>query len=240
MLPRQDLSKHTGMLAGSGAGTTVLVRRPAEEAPQSGTPSVVIDCANDLALLGDAWPKPPSDWQAQDAVKAQKYHQQAEVIVWTPGIEKGNPLKLEPLPDMSALKHDADELEQAVGMARDALQGTAAPGTSQKAQKKRGVLHAALEYSAHHSQGGLADFIELLADLPSDAGGGITNSEKLALEMADSLRAQMQTDILLKQHGAALDPAQLFGVHDLNQEVTSDQTRISVINFAGLPALASQ
>lgn len=239
-LPLQDLSKHTVILAGSGSGKTVLVRRLAEEAALSGIPSVVIDSANDLALLGDAWPEPPSVWQAQDTVKAQKYHQQTEVIIWTPGIEKGNPLKLEPLPDLAALKHDADELEQAVGMARDALQGIVAPGASQKAQKKRGVLHAVLEYSAHHGQSGLTDFIELLADLPSDAGGGITNAAKLALEMADNLRAQMQTDILLKQHGAALDPAKLFGVHDLNQKAASSQTRISVINFAGLPAIASQ
>ena len=235
LLAVKDLVKHTVILAGSGSGKTVLVRHLVEEAALRGIPSIVIDCANDLALLGDRWPQWPEEWHQEEIDRAVAYHQQAEVVVWTPGIEKGNPMKLEPLPDLSAVQHDRDELEQAVGMVRDALQPVVAPGNSQKSQKKLGILHAALDYYARQGQGGLDGLIELLADIPAEAGGEISQAEKLALEMADSLRAQKQTDILLKQRGAPLDPAQLFGIGE-----QMAKTRISVINLCGLPALGSQ
>ena len=51
-----NLTKHTVVLAGAGSGKTVLVRRVIEEAALAGIPSIVIDGANDLSRLGDAWP----------------------------------------------------------------------------------------------------------------------------------------------------------------------------------------
>jgi hypothetical protein len=132
------ISKHFVVLAGSGSGKTVLVRRLVEEAALLGIPSIMLDCANDLARMGDPWPARPETWFGADEAKAKRYRERAEVVVWTPGREKGNPLTVEPLPDLAAVADDADELEQAVLMAIDAFQEIVAPGRSMTARKRIG------------------------------------------------------------------------------------------------------
>lgn len=230
-----DLSRHTVVLAGSGSGKTVLVRRLVEEAARQGIPSIVIDGANDLTRLGDRWPTPPAGWQAGDQQAAEHYHQTSQVVLWTPGREAGNPLTLEPLPDLTTVANDQDELDQAVDMARDALQDIAAPGNSELSRQKRGILRAALTYFAQHGGGCLTHFIDLLADLPPEAGGNITEADRKAQSMANSLRAEVLNNPLLRQSGSALDPAILLGLGGVDSP-----TRISVINFVGLPGLAAQ
>jgi GTPase SAR1 family protein len=234
-LPVQDLTKHTVILAGSGAGKTVLVRRLVEEAALIGIPSMVIDCANDLARLGDKWPETPESWSGNDSKKAALYSKKCDVKVWTPGYEKGNPLNLAPMPDFSAVAGDIDELEQAVAMTVESLKEIVAPGSSQSAQNKIGVLTKALKYFAKNNDNSLDELIELLSDLPNDAGPGITNQEKLAREMSDRLKSELQTNVLFKQKGTPLDPEKLF---DINGD--PEKTRVSVINLMGLSNLSTQ
>lgn len=229
------IAKHVVVLAGSGSGKTVLVRRLVEEAALLGIPSILVDGANDLARMGDAWPEPPRDWSPDDARKAQAYHRNTQAVIWTPGREKGNPLSLEPLPDLAAVADDSDELTQAVGMSVEAFREHVAPGNSVAAKKKIGVLSAALENFALSGGAGLEDFLQFLSDLPSNATAGIGDAPKLAQQIADSIRAAVQTNPLLRQSGAALDPRVLFGDHG-----GSGRTRISVINCVGLPNLINQ
>lgn len=231
----EELVKHTVILAGSGSGKTVLVKRLVEEAALLGIPSIVIDGANDLARLGDPWPTPPTSWQPADREKARRYHQQSQVVVWTPGRETGNPLNLEPLPDLAAVAADHEELNQAVDMARDALQEIVAPGNSNPAKLKRAILREALLLFSQRRGGRLGEFVELLADLPDAASGNIRDATRLAQQMADSLRAEILSNPLLRQQGTALDPALLFGLGD-----ATGQTRISVINLASLVGLPAQ
>ena len=233
-LDPRALTKHTAILAGAGSGKTVLVRRLVEEAALLNIPSIIVDAANDLARLGDAWPTPPEQWDESEIVKAKQFHDRTEVVIWTPGREKGNPLKLNPIPNFVSLGDDRDELQQAIDMTREALQGLVAPGDSTKAQKKRGVLAEALRYFSQQKDGGLDDFVALLSDLPIEAGGGITDAPKIAKEMADQLRAAIATNPLLASQGAALDPARLLKAKN------KDKTRISVINFIGLQGLSAQ
>ncbi|MFN5513321.1 MAG: ATP-binding protein, partial [Cyanobacteriota bacterium] len=234
-IPLQDLTKHTVILAGSGSGKTVLARRLVEEAVLLGIPAIVIDGANDLARMGDPWPAPPALWSEEDREKANRYHQRSQVVIWTPGRESGNPLTLEPLPDLAAVAHDPEELDQAADMARDSLQDIVAPGRTQTSMVKRGILKAALLYLAQNGGGRLPDLIELLGDLPPEAGGGIADAAKKGQGMADSLRAEILNNPLLRQSGAALDPGILFGLGQ-----PSDKTRISILNFVGLPSLGAQ
>lgn len=230
----EELTKHAVILAGSGSGKTVLVRRIVEEAALMGIPAIVIDGANDLARLGDRWATPPESWQDEDRQKAERYHQNTQVIVWTPGREAANPLNLNPLPDFSAVANDRDELNQAIDMARDSLQEIVAPGRSKSAKIGQGVLRNALEYFAQNHGGGLEDFAALLSNLPMEAGGNISDPQKKAQEMADLLNAEISNNPLLRQSGASLDPAVLFGLSAANK------TRISVINFFGLAGLLQQ
>jgi uncharacterized protein YjiS (DUF1127 family) len=233
-IPLEALTKHVVVLAGSGAGKTVLVRRLVEEAALQGIPAIVIDGANDLARMGDRWPIPPASWTDQDRAKAEQYQQTTEVIVWTPGRSAGRPLNLDPLPDFRALLGNADELSQAIDMARDSLETVVAPGNSATAKVKRGILRNALEHFAEMGGRTLESFTEFLNDLPEEAAGNIAKASKRAQEMADLLNAEIANNPLLRQSGEPLDPAVLLGVDN------SSSTRLSIINFIGLPGLSQQ
>ncbi|MBE9078460.1 DUF87 domain-containing protein [Romeria aff. gracilis LEGE 07310] len=232
-IPLESLTKHTVVLAGSGTGKTVLVRRLVEEAALQGIPAIIIDCANDLSRMGDRWPTAPSIWTEQDRLKAERYHQQTNTVIWTPGREGGNPMNLDPLPNFSALSDNADELNQAIDMARDSLQDIVAPGRAASAKIKRGILRNALEYFAESGGGNLERLAEFLNELPAEASGNIANAPKRAREMADLLNAEIANNPLLRQCGAPLDPAVLLGIN-------APVTRLSIISLIGLPGLTQQ
>lgn len=156
-------------------------------------------------------------------------------MIWTPGRETGNPLSLEPLPDLAAVADVEDELNATVDMVRQSLQKIVAPGKGASDKVKVGILSSALRYFARHGGGRLCDFIPFLRELPSEAGLGVQKENKLARDMADRLKVELETNILLRDSGTALDPAVLFG-----DDTAVAKVRISVINFAGIPALETQ
>ena len=216
------LPRHTAIIAGAGSGKTVLLRRIVEEAALAGIPAIVIDPNNDLSRLGDAWPERPATFTAEDASKADLYRAAVEVVVWTPGIQAGNPLFLSVLPDFTAIGDDPDERAQAVTMATETLR----PLAGAKTTLQRGVLADVLRAFAGKGGGDLDAITGLLADLPDDASH-IGNAAKLAAKMADELRAAVATNPLLKATGPVLDPKLLFYGPDVAR------TRISVINLSG-------
>ena len=67
------LPRHTAVLAGSGSGKTVLLRRIIEEAALQGVPAIVLDTNNDLARLGDPWPERLAVWDEVDRDKSKRY-----------------------------------------------------------------------------------------------------------------------------------------------------------------------
>jgi hypothetical protein len=224
------LFNHIAILAGSGSGKTVLLRRIVEEAAMLGIPAIVLDPNNDLSRLGDAWPTHPETWTHEDAAKADFYHAHADVVIWTPGVTSGNPISLNLLPDFAAIgeqedKETADEQAQAIEMARATLEPYVG-GTGQKAFLKLGVLADALRAFAKEKGGSLDDLINLLAEFPDNISK-IGNASKLAAEIANQLLAAIATNPLLQQQGPGLDPKMLF-------EGSAGKTRVSVINLAGL------
>ncbi|KQP51619.1 ATP-binding protein [Methylobacterium sp. Leaf106] len=228
-LPLRLLPRHTSIIAGSGSGKTVLVRRLVEEAALAGIPAIVVDPNNDLSRLGDSWPERPTAFTPEDADKAARYAERVEVVVWTPGVSAGNPLFLSVLPDFSGLGEDADERGQAVEMAAE----TVGPLAGARKTIQRGVLADALRLFAERGGGGLADFTALLADLP-DGVSEIGGATRIAAGMADELHAAVATNPLLKARGSVLDPQVLFFGSD------PARTRISVINLAGLASEAAR
>lgn len=234
-MPLVGLEKHAVVLAGAGSGKTVLLRRLIEQAALEGVPSIVVDCANDLAALGDRWAEPPKGWVPGDEARSRDFFDRSDVVIWTPGREGGNPLNLEPLPDLGAVADDRDELETAVEMVCETIRPIVAPGSGAPAKNKAGILAAALRYFAQRGGGSLQQFVALLAALPDDAGIGISKETKLAAEMADRLKAEIAQNPLLNSCGNGLDPALLFG-----DVANSSKTRVSVISLIGLPSLEAQ
>jgi hypothetical protein len=145
-------------------------------------------------------------------------------VIWTPGVTSGNPISLNLLPDFAAID-DADEREQAIGMAWATLIPFL-PGGGERANRKKGVLADAIRHFAAGRGGALTDLIVLLAELPDDVSED-SNAQKLASEIADQLRAAIAMNPLLKSIGEPLDPKTLF-------EGPCGKTRVSVINLAGL------
>ncbi|PIK74094.1 AAA family ATPase, partial [Methylobacterium frigidaeris] len=72
-LPLRLLPRHTAIIAGSGSGKTVLLRRLVEEAALTGIPAIVVDPNNDLSRLGDPWPERPDKFTPEDDRKAASY-----------------------------------------------------------------------------------------------------------------------------------------------------------------------
>jgi Helicase HerA, central domain len=218
------LPRHVAVLAGPGSGKTVFMRRIVEEAALLGIPSIVLDPNNDLSRLDDAWPARPESWSDEDAANAQRYHACADVVIWTPGVNAGNPITLSLLPDF-ALIDDPDERNQAIEMARATL-SPLLPGSGVKANRMKGVLADAIRRFAAGGGSQLKDLIALLADLP-DGVSQDSNAQRLASEIADQLHAAIAVNPLLQSAGEPLDPRTMF-------EGPSGKTRISVINLAGL------
>ncbi|MBB4196770.1 hypothetical protein CCR94_20825 [Rhodoblastus sphagnicola] len=230
-LPARLLTRHIAIFAGTGSGKTVLLRRILEEAALLGVPAIVLDTNNDLARLGQPWPKRPAAFSEEDAQKAARYHSRVEVVVWTPGLAGGRALTLAVLPDFSALA-DGAERDQAVDMAW----ATLAPlvgATGAAKVRKEGVLKESLDAFARGRGGGVEAFITFLADLPSDVSQQ-RKAEALAADMADQLRAKIAVNPLLNAKGQPLDPAVLFTAS------RPGATRVSVINFSGLHAEESR
>jgi hypothetical protein len=221
------LTRHTAIFAGSGSGKTVLLRRIVEEAALLGIPAIVLDTNNDLARLGEPWPNRPSAFSEGDALKARRYRENVEVIVWTPGLPGGRPLTLAILPDFS-IASEGEERDQAVDMAWATLVPLVGATGASKVLKE-GVLKEALASFACHGSGGTERFIEFLADLPSDVSKQ-SKAEKHAADMADHLRGKIAVNPLLNARGQPLDPALLY------KASRPGVTRISVINFSGLHA----
>lgn len=227
-IPVLNLRKHALVLAGSGSGKTVLLKRLIEEAVLLGVPSIIVDGDNDLSMLGDVWEAPPDAWRTGDADKARSYHEQSDVVIWTPGINRGNPLCLHPLPDLRALAGDADELEIALSMVVSNLASIVAPAGGRASQVALGVLTGALRHFARRRGGSLKDLVGLLRDLPSEAYEGFERGDQIARRMSEQLLAETRMNPLFREVGTEIDPEVLLGSR------APGRTRVSVINLSGL------
>ncbi len=207
------LRKHTAIFAGSGSGKTVLIRRLVEECALRGVSSIVLDPNNDLARLGLAWPDPPSGWDPADTMRADDYHSNTEVIVWTPRRAGGRPLSFQPLPDFSSVVDDADEYEVAVESAFSALEPRALiSGNTAKADYSRAVLREALNWYGRQPGTSLDGFIELLAELP-DGISAIAGADELAAASGQNLRAAKVNDPMFGGGGTPVDPGPVASPH---------------------------
>lgn len=226
----EALRKHTAIFAGSGSGKTVLIRRLVEECALRGVSAIVLDPNNDLARLGLAWPTPPPHWDSTEISRAAEYHRNTEVVVWTPRRSAGRPISFQPLPDFASVADYPDEFGEAI----DSAVATLAPraliaGKTAKASQAQAVLRQALEHFGQNSGASLVQFIDLLSELPEYISD-LENSEKIAADIAQNLRASMVNDPMFGGDGTPVDPGLLL------TPSSGKRARISVISMVGLPS----
>ncbi|UVS78437.1 helicase HerA domain-containing protein [Actinokineospora sp. UTMC 2448] len=228
------LRKHAAVFAGSGSGKTVLLRRMVEESALRGVSAVVLDPNNDLARLGDPWPKPPDAWTPDDAKAAKQYLDETDVVVWTPGRASGRPLSFWPLPDFAGVLDDEDEFAAAVEVAVAALvPQVQLTGATSKARLGQAVLREAVTHYARRGDRDLAGFIDLLTDLPEGVST-LDNGVRIAADLAEELKAAVVNDPLFTGQGEPVDPGLLL------TPAPGKRARISVISFIGLPSEAQR
>jgi hypothetical protein len=225
------LRRHLAIFAGSGSGKTVLLRRVIEECALQGVSSIVLDPNNDLARLADEWPAPPQPWLDGDADRARDYHQQTDVVLWTPRREGGRPLTFQPLPDFGAVLDDVDEFNAAVDAAVEALAPrVGVQRASTRAAQEKAVLTEAMRWFGRGAGRDLGVFIDLLSALPEHVTQ-IAKGPLLAAELADRLRAVRATDPLFAGSGEPADPGELL------TPPPGKRARISVISSVGMASL---
>jgi hypothetical protein len=230
----KSLRKHIAIIAGSGSGKTVLLRRVIEECALRGVSAIVVDIGNDLAGLGDAWPEPPEFWAEGDAERAREYLTSTDVVVWTPMIKRGRPLTFQPLPVFADLLDDPDELDAAVRAAVEAL----APEVnvhkgSDRASQEKAVLTGALAHFARTGSNDLDAFIAMLSDLPEEAWT-LGRSSIMAADLAERLRAARINDPLFGGTGQFAEPGMLL------TPSPGKRARVSVISLIGLDSMAQR
>jgi hypothetical protein len=226
-VPMEKLRMHTAVVGAAGSGKTVLIKRLVEQCALRGVSVIVLDPNDDLARLGDPWSRPPKGWTDDHEREARRYFADVEVVVWTPGLNRGRPISFYPLPDFGPVLDDEDDFPRLVRSTVTSLAPHAGVrGSSARATQQLGVLKRALERYARDGGKTLAGFVELLAEPPSDIVNSRTS--RFAVQMADTLEAAMETDPLFGESGAPADPGMLL------IPSPGKAARISVISFIGL------
>jgi len=226
-VPLQHLRMHTATVGAAGSGKTVLIKRIVEQCALRGVSAIVLDPNDDLGRLGDPWPTPPKDWTDQHEREARRYFAEVEVFVWTPGLRRGRPLSFHPLPDFAPVLTDEDDFRRLLTSTVASLASHAGVrGSSGRATQQLGVLSRALDRYARGGGRTLAGLVELLAEPPGDIVNSRTS--RLAVQMADTLEAAMETDPLFSESGEPADPGVLL------KPSPGRSARISVISFVGL------
>ncbi|MFG1648089.1 helicase HerA-like domain-containing protein [Amycolatopsis sp. NPDC049252] len=228
----RQLRMHTAVVGAAGSGKTVLLKRLVEQCALQGVSAIVLDPNDDLGRLGDPWPSTPEGWTKEQEDEAQRYFSGTEVVVWTPGLNRGRPLSFHPLPDFGPVLGDVDDFNRLLTstVATLALQA-GIRGKGARATQQLGVLRRVLDHYVRDGGRTMAGFVELLAEPPSAAVNSRTS--RLAVDMADTLEAAMETDPMFGESGAPADPGMLL------TPSPGKTSRVSVISFVGLAGDAS-
>ncbi len=231
-IPLSMLPYHTCVFAGSGSGKTVFLKRVVEEAALLGIPSLVLDGANDLSRLALPWPDRPESFLDSDVEKSKDYFARTEVVIWTPGMSNGNPIRLEPLPDFTAHGATPDEraaqLDAAIEIATTSIADMVIDGSGGTAQKQTAILKATMRHFARRAGGTIRELAALLREPPDDVIEPYEKGDRLARDLGERLYAQIDNDPLIGGSGAPLDPAALLRSSD------PGKTRVSVVSLVGL------
>jgi len=96
-LPSNILQRHLGCFGSSGSGKTVASKVLIEELAMQGVPIIAFDPQGDIASLAIPEGDEVLEQKGIDLEKRKKFMNDVEVLVWTPGIDKGLPICINPL-----------------------------------------------------------------------------------------------------------------------------------------------
>jgi hypothetical protein len=250
-LPGSATLRHTVCLGASGSGKTVACKVICEEFLLAGVPVVALDPQGDIASM--ILPGDPEEIATKglDAEVATRFHQNVEVVIWTPGSHAGVPLCLDPLrlEGLPTRKSERIRVLSAIAGNLTAILGYSLD--SNDGQFASAYLDLALQYLAEHrirvkDLSGLAAFLhELPEALLEEANRVIKESKREeigrkiqvlgigARKLLFQMGAPVDMDILLgKDLDADAEPAEAAE----GEEPLPAPTRLSVIYLNTLHA----
>jgi hypothetical protein len=227
LLATRQLTKHAVVVGGAGSGKTMLLKHLIEQCALRGVSAIVLDPNDDLGRLGDRRPRAPQGWAAEQDAEAERYLAGTEVVVWTPGLQRGRPLAFHPLPDFGPVLGDEDDFKRLLASTTADLATQVGIGVrGARAIQQRGVLQRSLGTYLRSGGRTLSGFIEFLNEPPEDLFNGRTRG--FATQIADTLEALAETDRLIDESSPPADPGMLL------TPAAGKTARISVVSFAGL------
>ncbi|WP_342379676.1 DUF853 family protein [Myxococcus stipitatus] len=230
-LEPSDLTRHSAFLGGTGSGKTTLALNILEQLLLRGIPVILIDRKGDLATYAraESWNEPLEDAALRE--RRRLLRERVDVALYTPGRSDGRPLAIPVVPHgLESLP--AEDREQSVQQAADAIAGMLDYRTSPNDKAAKAVLAQALRLLMNQSLGKevtlelLQQFIIAQDPALLEATDGIPTRtfSKLAQDLS-VLRINLRT--LLSAGGERLDLDELLGrgVHGV-----PGRTRLSIIS----------
>ena len=220
-----DFCRHAAFLGGSGSGKTTAALTVIEQLLMNGIPAVLIDRKGDLCRYADpdAWTEPDTDAE-RDARRAAFRHS-VETVVYTPGTDKGRPLRIPVVPDTTGLT--SAEVEQIAQSAAAGL--TQMMGYNQKSPDAKSViLQKAIEVLARS----VSVTVKGLQQLVSEMDESLT-SETDGYEERHFKKLGQDLLTLAHMHRRLLEDGEPLSVDTLlgrGPEAVPSRTRLSIIN----------
>jgi hypothetical protein len=144
-LSTDELCRHAAFLGGSGSGKTTAALTIIEQVLLSGVPAVLLDRKGDLARYADpeAWSEAEPD--AARAARRRQFQDRIETVLYTPGAEKGRPLRIPIAPEgAGATTAETEQMAQASAAALARMMGY----TQRSPDPKLVILQKAIEVLA--------------------------------------------------------------------------------------------
>ncbi|MGE0791739.1 MAG: ATP-binding protein, partial [Sandaracinaceae bacterium] len=234
------LVRHVMALGASGSGKTVFCKSVVEEAVRSGIPALCIDPQGDIASLGsDVLDDDELTAHGIDPAWARAYRERADVVVFTPGSDRGVPLCADPL-DPALARLPASERELALSRAAAVVVGLLGfeldsdDGAGLAAALDR-ALAELIEASVPLSLEALTKHLERAAEGELTAYQRFVEPKKLRTALMRLARLEVGARRRIFHAGVPLDIDSLLG-RDPRAPIAEGRVRIAVIYLNSLHA----
>jgi len=224
-LAASEFCRHAAFLGGSGSGKTTAALTIIEQLLMQGVPVVLLDRKGDLGRYADpeAWAESEPD--PERGARRARFREAVEPVIYTPGSEKGRPLRIPVVPDLAGLT--TAEIEQ---MAQSAAAGlTQMMGYNQKSPDPKSViLQKAIEVLGRSG----TVTVRALQQLVSDMDESLTNEtegyeERHFKKLGQDLLTLAHMHRRLLEGGEPLDIDALLG---RGASARTGRTRLTVVN----------
>jgi len=231
LLEPKELTQHAAFLGGSGSGKTTLALNLIEQLALQGVPAILIDRKGDLCGYAD-----PNSWRGEGDSEEMRARRMAlrdrlDVVVYTPGEPRGNPLGISLIPsDMATL--DEQEQETLAKVATESLAAMMGYKPSNAAHKttcavlQQAILLLGRELREPITVRHLTDYIGNQDSQLIQALGWI--DAKLCRKLASDLQTvELSHRSLLSTTDATLDMTGLLG---RDGSLPPGKTRLTVVS----------